>query len=430
MPNVGKSRTSQCKPNRTFGCVKNNMSHRPTTTYHALNATRGFAAVIVLVGHASPYFGFDIKESYLAVDVFFLLSGFVLAHAYQARLEQGLGAGAFMKLRFIRLAPLFYLGVTISLVGIGVATLMHARISWTFLQLVVNVTFNALLLPAPPLHGPSLFPLNAPGWSLFFELVVNVLFASWLWRWSNVKLFALVLSMSVALAMSALYEGSLSGGWGWPTLAVGFFRVMFAFPLGMLMFRVTRSWRRLDLPPILVSIAVVAPLIGVYGIRRDVYDALVVIFVIPTLVLVAALVRAPRDTRLFTWLGDVSYAVYAIHWSPLYIVTMCIPLVFHGDRAALAPWLGCCYLLLMLCAAYYLDRCFDAPVRRYLARHSSSSRVPPTRDDAMFIAGSPALDREKGWSETRNASQCQAVDSVQLHNPSAEVSDRSPSIGP
>jgi peptidoglycan/LPS O-acetylase OafA/YrhL len=74
-----------------------------------LDGLRGVAALAVVVTHALYFFP-PTPMAYLAVDFFFMLSGFVLAHAYGERLRQGMTAGRFMAIRLIRLYPLYALG--------------------------------------------------------------------------------------------------------------------------------------------------------------------------------------------------------------------------------------------------------------------------------------------------------------------------------
>jgi uncharacterized membrane protein len=75
--------------------------------YPALDALRGLAAIIVVYYHvtgvATGFRGGIFGHGYLAVDLFFALSGFVLFHAYEERFRQGLAVGAFLWLRKIRL---------------------------------------------------------------------------------------------------------------------------------------------------------------------------------------------------------------------------------------------------------------------------------------------------------------------------------------
>src|SRR5215210_2241655 len=82
--------------------------------YHSLNGLRGLAALIVVLFHAAALIGTQLAPGgYLAVDLFFILSGFVIAHAYDHRFAEGLGPLAFIRYRIIRFYPLYLLGLAI-----------------------------------------------------------------------------------------------------------------------------------------------------------------------------------------------------------------------------------------------------------------------------------------------------------------------------
>src|ERR1700761_6004380 len=80
--------------------------------YPALDGLRGVAAIAVMLHHFRPLTApWLFAHGYLAVDLFFLLSGFVIAHAYDARFRKGLGVPAFLVIRLIRLWPMIAFGV-------------------------------------------------------------------------------------------------------------------------------------------------------------------------------------------------------------------------------------------------------------------------------------------------------------------------------
>lgn len=79
-----------------------------------LDAMRGIAALVVVGRHFTDASGGHAAQfSYLAVDVFFLLSGFVLSLSYRRRFDAGMSAAEFMKLRVIRLYPLYFVGISL-----------------------------------------------------------------------------------------------------------------------------------------------------------------------------------------------------------------------------------------------------------------------------------------------------------------------------
>jgi peptidoglycan/LPS O-acetylase OafA/YrhL len=82
--------------------------------FATLDGLRGVAAIAVTSLHFRFELGkFLLPHSYLAVDFFFVLSGFVLAYAYEDRLSEGMKPIQFLRLRVIRLYPLYLIGTLI-----------------------------------------------------------------------------------------------------------------------------------------------------------------------------------------------------------------------------------------------------------------------------------------------------------------------------
>ena len=152
-----------------------------------LDGMRGVAALAVIIDHvASPLMQTLIPGRYLAVDFFFVLSGFVLAHVYLTRLAEGrMSPGAFLRVRAIRFAPLY-----LAAFALGAAlALLYALRGWhehTLPHVATSALFGVFMLPTPPplsIWPDAPFPLNGPTWSLFFELAVNAVFALVALRW-------------------------------------------------------------------------------------------------------------------------------------------------------------------------------------------------------------------------------------------------------
>lgn len=133
-----------------------------------LDGLRGLAAVAVVLFHTPELFGPGLfpAAGYLAVDFFFTLSGFVLAFAYQARLDKGLPTGQFLRVRIARLYPLYLLSL---LVGISGAFLQGAfRVHASGAIMLAAACLGLFLLPVAGTPTGYIFPYNQPAWSVFF----------------------------------------------------------------------------------------------------------------------------------------------------------------------------------------------------------------------------------------------------------------------
>jgi peptidoglycan/LPS O-acetylase OafA/YrhL len=205
--------------------------------FHALDAVRGMAALAVLVYHLSGQKIFP--GAWVAVDLFFVLSGFVIHHSYQNRLERGMGIGEFMTLRLIRLAPLYWLAL-----AIGAFTFVLDKPDTRMADLAEMVVRGALWIPRfsdlPWPFGTSslgaekkLFPLNGPSWSLFFELVVNVAFFYLGARWLKAGGKWLLLLALISLTVFTFLSDEFNAGWGDRGFLLAMLRVSAEFHVGV-----------------------------------------------------------------------------------------------------------------------------------------------------------------------------------------------------
>lgn len=129
-------------------------------TFHTLDGLRGVAAGTVLIYHfPSLWSPASAPSAYLAVDLFFLMSGFVIEHAYGQRLATGLGVRRFLLLRLIRLYPLYLVGTGITALAIAGAMLAHQpAVQWTVPMLVGSIlcSRSATADPARAAHRQPL----------------------------------------------------------------------------------------------------------------------------------------------------------------------------------------------------------------------------------------------------------------------------------
>lgn len=162
--------------------------------YNILDGLRGVAAIVVVCYHifeafATSHVDQRINHGYLAVDFFFLLSGFVIGYAYDDRWGK-MKVTDFFKRRVIRLHPMVVMGALIGAVmfyfqGCSVWDVSKVTIGALFVATILNM----LLIPATPgmeVRGlGEMYPLNGPSWSLFFEYIGNILYALFIRRLSN-----------------------------------------------------------------------------------------------------------------------------------------------------------------------------------------------------------------------------------------------------
>ncbi len=274
-----------------------------------LDALRGLAALLVLAFHVR---GLSLPREvlghgYLAVDLFFVISGFVLARAYDAGLAAGEGAG-FMVKRLKRLYPMALLGL---LLGAGLWLAQGADPGPTLLLMILGLAF------VPFTGGRDVFPLNGPQWSLMWELAANLVYAvvaPWL---TTRRLVVLVAIGGLAhVALTLVYGTGSLGPYGFNWWA-GAPRVIYGFFAGVLLARLAGEGRlKVPAAPILAILAVVVLALSppVPEAARAVFDLVAALVVFPLLVASAARAQVGRVLRpVLDSLAGMSYALYALH---------------------------------------------------------------------------------------------------------------------
>jgi len=288
-------------------------SPKKAIRFLTLDALRGAGAIAVMAGHAGIILhAYMPPFMYLAVDMFFVLSGFVLAHAYDGKFAGGMSVAAFLKARIARLYPIYLVGLVLGLVSVAFVN-THALAP---AHALLSFFFGLLALPSPPMEPLGvLFPLNGPFWSLFFEFwVANLIFALF-WRQLRGWLLALVILVSACIVGAlGLYFGTLDFGWTWHQLPGGFARVCYSFFAGVALSRFhARQTRQPAVPSwacLLVFTAVM--LLPLRGFAKGPYEVAVVLLVFPILIYFGA-GATERRPQIGKALGDASYAIYAVH---------------------------------------------------------------------------------------------------------------------
>jgi peptidoglycan/LPS O-acetylase OafA/YrhL len=343
--------------------------------FHTLDALRGIAAIGVVVFHMSQAFlPVAVPGGYLAVDLFFMMSGVVLSHAYESRFRAGMGTIDFMRARLIRLYPLYFLGLVLGVL-VTLASMRGGNIqNWdaaSLLQAVLLALFFLPSLSGRPVN--QMFPLNIPCWSLFLEIVVNFLFVvCWPWLTSRV-LVVVSLVTAGAVGAAIIHGGSIDQGSVASDLAVGMARTLFGFSIGVLIARhVARAARACSNAAVLAIVLVAGIAIAGWpaGESRAIWDAACVLVVFPLVVCAGTRVDpGPRLQSVATFLGVTSYAIYVLHSPLASVLNSALRRIDAGAGSGFgAPWLGLGVLAVLLAGCWLVDRIFDMPIRRWLNR--------------------------------------------------------------
>ena len=363
--------------------------------YVILDGLRGVAAVMVIIfhlfeAHATSHLDQFINHGYLAVDFFFMLSGFVIGYAYDDRWGK-MTMGDFFKRRIIRLHPMVIIG---SIIGAIFFFFQDApcfpNIHDTSVGMVIIIMlYGCTLLPLPlkfDIRGwTEMHPLNGPAWSLYYEYIGNILYALFVRKFSKTMLSIFVFLAACATVHLCLTapKGDIIGGWAlnWEQQYVGFVRLMYPFFGGLLLSRlgwILRIKKRAFWYCSLLIVGVLAiPRIGGAEMlwMNGLYDAFVILFVFPVIVSMGAggNVTGKRSTRLCKFLGDISYPVYITHYPLVYTYTAWV----CNNKPTLAEAIP--YMLLTIAGAFVLAyaclKLYDEPVREWLKQRFLMKKV-------------------------------------------------------
>jgi len=357
--------------------------------YEILDGLRGVAAIIVIAFHILEIFsGGDhskqiINHGYLAVDFFFMLSGFVIAHAYDDRWNK-MSIGQFFKRRLIRLHPMIIVGMTIGAICFyaGASPILFPPISstpvWKLILIwLIGCTLIPITVPMDIRGWQEMHPLDGPAWSLFFEYIANILYALFLRKVSKTLLSILVVITGIWLAYATITSpnGDIIGGWSLTgeQLEIGFRRLLYPFLMGLLLSRVYKKKHishGFFLCSLLIVVCLAMPRIGGHEHlwMNGLYESGTILLVFPIIVLIGASGRIENKTtsKICTFLGNISYPVYIVHYPFIYIFSAW---VVDNKLSLVQAWpVGLLLLAGVLVLAYLGLKLYDIPVRKWLSK--------------------------------------------------------------
>lgn len=360
---------------------------KPKKHYEILDGLRGVAAILVVAFHVFETFALGnrfeqiINHGYLAVDFFFLLSGFVVAYAYDDRWVK-MTQWEFYKRRLIRLQPMVIMGMIIgaALFYFQASDTVFPQIAGTPIwKVIVVMLIGFTLIPLPPsadIRGwGEMHSLNGPAWSLFFEYIANILYAVVFRRFSNKVLSIFVLVFAAMVVNYTVFgtKGDVIGGWSLnlEQLNVGFTRLLYPFFAGILLSRLGKLihikgafW----VCSILITIVLALPRFGDENTlwMNGLYESFCIILIFPLIVAIGAggEIKNAFSLKICKILGDISYPIYITHYPLIYWFTAWV--IDNKVTMQDGYLVGIGVVVTSIVIAYLCLKLYDEPVRNWL----------------------------------------------------------------
>lgn len=367
--------------------------------YELLDGLRGVAAILVLFYHIFEGFSFaavtngdgdgiitTLNHGHIAVDFFFILSGFVISYAYDDRWGR-MTTAAFFKRRLIRLHPMLVMGAIIGTIAFAVTGFTKwdgttAPTGWVMAALLLTI-FIIPAIPGIPYEvrgNGEIFPLNGPSWSLFFEYIGNILYALFIRRLPTKALAALAVLLGITHAW--FFIGNVSGydmiGVGWTIDEVNFWgglvRMLFPFTMGMLIARNFRPrkvkgafWICSIMLVVLFSVPYIGPADNIS--INSLYEFICIAAVFPFIVWLGACGSCGNacTAKANKLLGEISYPLYIVHYPIMYLFYAWL---IEKKIYTLQDCLGTALLVVAssIMLAFLCLKLYDEPVRQWLGK--------------------------------------------------------------
>ena len=364
--------------------------------YEILDGLRGVAALIVVAFHLfetyskGPVFQI-INHGYLAVDFFFVLSGFVIGYAYDDRWDK-MTTWGFFKRRLVRLHPMVIMGTVLG-------GLLYFLSDCSSFPLIKNTSCERLImimmvaLTMIPISTKmdirgwgETNPLDGPAWSLQWEYIANILYATIIRHFSKTLLFiflifAAFLTLNLAMNWDILHvlqarsyaAYTVIGGWSLTPgqISIALSRLLYPFFAGLLISRINKLikvragfwWCSL-----LIAAILVMPIIG--GADKmwmnGIYESISIIVIFPLIVLMGAGSNVTgRTVNVCKFFGEISYPLYIIHYPLVYLQ---VAWVSNHPEAKLGThiFVSVSIYLLAIATSYACLKLYDIPVRKWL----------------------------------------------------------------
>lgn len=357
--------------------------------YEILDGLRGVAAILVVFFHVLEVFSQGdhtkqlINHGYLAVDFFFMLSGFVISYAYDNAWNK-MSIKDFFIRRLIRLQPMIIIGSIIGAVlfyfqhseGMGWGNIANTPVWKVILVMLIGMTVIPVGKSLDIRGWGEMHPLNGPSWSLFFEYIANIVYALFL---KNISKLFLIILVIIAAAVTIHFtftspSGDLIGGWSLDAtqLRIGFTRLTFPFLAGILLARISKLKsinHSFLLTSILLILVLAMPRFGGHSElwKNALYECFSLMIMFPLIIWLGASgkVVGKKANAFCKFLGDISYPIYITHYPIVYVY---MAWVTNGKHTLENIWpISILTVAISILVAYLSMKLYDLPVRKWLS---------------------------------------------------------------
>ena len=380
---------------------------RSKQRYEILDGLRGVASFIVIIFHFFELYSFGnpskqiINHGYLAVDFFYVLSGFVIGYAYDDRWDR-MSLWDFYKRRLIRLHPMVIAGSILGMCyyflgeSVNSPNIESVKPYYFFLTIIMNF----LMIPCPvemDIRGwGESNPFNGPNWTLSYEYLINILYSLIIRRLHTIIIGIICLISSLLVLNLTLNfdifnvmqerestKYTVIGGWALTSceLCVGFTRLFYPFFSGYLVYRLNLKIRipySFIICSLMLIIFLCGPRVGgeEYPILNGVYEALVIIIIFPSIIIIGAGDKTKNEViiKICKFIGELSYPIYITHYPIIYANSAWTS--FHMDDSLFNKiMISIGSICIMIFNAYSLVELYDKPMRKWLVNKFLKKKI-------------------------------------------------------
>lgn len=344
-----------------------------------LTSLRGIAAFLVVLYHlkdsVSHYVFMEplnnvFKHGYLAVDFFFLLSGFIISYSYYGSFNANVNRKelvSFITKRFARIAPL-HIFVLLMFTIFPLAHFFTGRQINPEIYAIDSFLAKLFLVDMWFINSTYWDTWNFPSWTISGEWLAYLLFpfVTFVFPKNKITVPLLLVLLITSIAYLYSYFGYSTIGQGIGTL--GIIRCVFMFYVGFCIFHIY-DYLKSRLTPSIVNINLflsftVTLVLGFTVSENHFFIPACFAWILLSLLLSNTFIHRALNHKWLVYLGDISYSLYLTH---IFVRTL-YSTIFMDDlfRASLFDYIAMIVLCFIL--SHFTYQCIEKPARKFIVR--------------------------------------------------------------